>query len=107
MKPVASGDEITFQLLKFTFVPKMNSRSRRAIRVSKIADPHVRRLEHNLSIGFQPRRDQIFHHLMLAVDRYAFTAGQLRKIYAMRSPSKSKIDAVVHQSLFLEPFPHA
>lgn len=55
----------------------------------------------------QARRDQIFHHLMLRIDRDRAPAGQFVHIDAMALPVKTQLDAVMNQPLAAQALAHS
>src|SRR5215813_6554085 len=96
VKSVATADEVAGELRLLTVVPKVNLRRAAA----KIVNAHVARLEQNLAAVGEPPRDQVLHHLLLAVDGHAL-ADELAEIDVVQGAAEGKIDAVVEHALAL------
>ena len=62
----------------------------------------VRHLEDDLTAAREPRRDQIFDHLLLAVDRDRPAAGQLGEVDAVELAYELGVDAAVDLPLLLQ-----
>src|SRR5262249_49160803 len=96
VKAVATADEVAGELRLLTVVPEANFRRAAA----KVVDAHVARLEQNLAAVGEPPRDQVLHHLLLAVDGHAL-ADELAEIDVVQGAAEGKIDAVVEHALAL------
>jgi hypothetical protein len=96
MEAVATADEVAVDLLRLAAMTELDLR--RLAR--KAADPDVRALEQDLPAVGEPARDQVLHHLLLAIDGNAL-ADQLSEVDVMQRAIEAEIDAVVHHALAL------
>ncbi len=78
MEAVATRDDIARNFMFSTAVPISDAR----LRCVEVMHADIGGLEQDLSIRGQSRRDQILHHLVLAVDHHMF-ADEFRKIDAV------------------------
>src|SRR6516164_8406686 len=98
VKTVAAADEVAGKLSVRAVVAEADLR--RA--AGEIVHAHVARLEQNLAAVREPPRDQVLHHLLLAVDGHAL-ADELAEIDVVQGAAEGKVDAVVKHALA----PHA
>src|SRR5262245_10046284 len=96
VKTVAAADEVAAELFLLAVVPEANFRRAAA----EIVHAHVARLEQNLSAIGKPPRDQVLHHLLLAVDGHAL-ADELAEIDVVQRAAEGKIDPVVEHAFAL------
>ncbi len=97
MKAVAAADEVAGEFLVGASVMEPNSRPAAA---RKIMDADVGRFEQNLSAIGQPAVDQVFHHLLLAIDGHAF-AHQLAEIDVVQRAAEAEMHAIVEHAFAL------
>src|SRR5262249_28474270 len=102
VKTVAAADEVAGELFLLAVVAEANFR--RA--AGKIVHAHVTRLEQNFPAVGEPPRDQVLHHLLLAVDGHAL-ADELAEIDVVQGAAEGKVDAVVEHALALHARPDA
>ena len=102
MEAIAAADKIADDLVRLAVVLEANAR-RLAI---EIVNADVTRLEQNLSAVMQARLDEIFHHLVLRVDRDRAPAGQLVHVDAVTLPVKTQLDAVMDQPFAAQALAH-
>src|SRR5215475_3105024 len=96
VKAVATTDEVAGELDVAAAMAETNFRCA----AGKIVDAHVARLEQNLSAVGEPPRDQVLHHLLLAVDGYAL-AHEVAEIDVMQGTAEGEINAVVEHAFAL------
>ena len=61
-------------------------------------------LEQDLPVEILFQRDQVLHHLLLAIDRDLLAAGQCGEIYAPLLPAKDHVHPVMGHALPAKPF---
>jgi hypothetical protein len=96
VKAVTAADKIAGKLDIATAVAEANF----WCAAGKIMDAHVARLEQNLPAVGEPPRNQVLHHLLLAVDGYAL-AHEVAEIDVVQGPAEGEIDAVVKHAFAL------
>src|SRR5277367_3993281 len=99
MEPVASGDKVARQLAGLTVFSVANLRCGSV----EVVDAHVAGLEHNLTAGCEPRRDQILDDFVLRVDCNCAAPGQPAQIDAMAAAAEAQLEAVMGQADPLQP----
>ena len=99
MEPVASGDKVARQLSRLAVFAVANLR-RGSV---EVVDAHVAGLEHNLTSGCEPRRDQILDDFVLRVDCNRAASGQPAQIDTMAAAAEAQLEAVMGQSDPLQP----
>ena len=62
-------------------------------------------LEQDRRTGVDASLDQVFDHLLLAVDKYA-PAGQLLEVDAMALAAESQMNSAMLETFTVEPVPH-
>ncbi len=102
VKPVASGDHVAVQRL----LPTLRAEADAWTVGAEVVDRNAFRPEDDLPAGCQPRRDQVLHHLVLAVDHY-MPPGQGAEIDAMVLASEAQPDALMQQALVPHPLADA
>src|SRR5262249_8266482 len=96
VKAVAPANEVAAELGLLAVVPEADFR--RA--AGKIVHADVARLKQQLPAVGEPPRDQVLHHLLLAVDGHAL-ADEFAEIDVVQSAAEGKIDPVVEHALAL------
>ena len=102
MKTVTARDEVAKNLARFAVVVKSNCRVCRI----KVMHTHTVDLEPDLATLFATRFNQIFHNLLLRVDRDA-APRQLLEIDAMTTPVEAQLDSIVDKAFPLHSLPYA
>ena len=100
VEAVAAGYVVARQLVLAALVAIAHQR---ALRI----DAHVLDLEVQRQPGAEPRGDEVLDDLLLAVDRDALPAGQVREVDPVRAAGEPQLDALVHHPLAVQPLGHS
>src|SRR5262245_3303884 len=101
MKPIATADEIASNLVGFIVHGKLYLRLLRI----QVVYAHVGDFKQQRSARAQARRNEIFDHLVLAVNDDA-PAGQCGHVDAAAVPKDVEVDSVMKETLALKPVAH-
>ena len=99
VEAVAAGDDVAFERLVPALVLEMD---RRPLAVEAV---DVRRLglEQDRAAARQPRRDQILHHLLLAIDRDDLARRQHRQVDVDDAAAEADVEPRVGHALAMQP----
>src|SRR5215204_451286 len=98
VKAVAAADEIAIELVHATGMLEANLR-----RASQFLDADIADIEKNLPAIGQPAGDQVFHHLVLAIDQDAF-ADERFEIDVTELIIEAEMNPAMHKPLALHAF---
>src|ERR1700723_1886411 len=100
VEAVTAGYEITFQFAGFAILAVMNT----WVGAREVLHANVFNLELDLPTRREPGVIQVFHHLMLRVNRDSFAAGQILEVDAMAPPVEAKFNSMMDKSFAFHPF---
>src|SRR5215210_5308554 len=99
VEAVAPGYEVASQLVVLAILLIADGRLLRL----EVFDADGFGFEDDLSARLEPGGDEVFHHLVLAVDRDRASPGELEQVDAVALPVEPQLDAVVDHPLPLHP----